>query len=256
MEVDEEGNILLLSTRQNRIHKYFKFTGYDSLLTIGGKGIGKEGFNMPIKIEAPNRQNIYVLDDLNRRMVMLNTNLKIVDDINFLTLESDLLTNESAYLFPVSFTSGPSGELYLLNQEDNKVYKFNNFQQLERTFGGLDYGAGSLDAPDNLASDENNFIYVSDAENQVVTVFDLYGIFQYHIRLKTPFTWKKFAIISPYIVFFDESNLFFYNLTSKRSRHIPLADVGFIQDVEGNRDYFYLLTENQINLYPLKRAKK
>jgi hypothetical protein len=143
-----------------------------------------------------------------------------------------------------------------LNQDDNKVYKFNSFRQLEVIFGGLDYGAGSLFQPDDLLINGQNFIFVPDAENQKVSVFDLYGVYQYSLELKMPFRWTKISLIGPYILFFDAKNLFFYNLTSKKIRHIqsPLANP--LIDISGNKDFIYLLTEKAINLYPLENRQK
>lgn len=252
MTVDDEGNIYLLSSRKHKIHKYFKANQYDSLQTIGGKGIGKEGFNMPSKIQAPNRQNVYVLDYLNRRLALLNTNLKIVDDLNFLTLPANALNSESVNLFPTSFTVGPSGELYLLNQDDNKIYKYNSFRQLEIAFGGLDYGAGSLLQPEDILINGQNYLFASDPENQRVTVFDLYGIFQYNLELKIPFHWDAATLIEPYIVYFGAQDLFLYNLTSKKIRHLPFIESETIVDIAGNKDFLFILTEKAINLYPLE----
>ena len=144
IETDQENNIYLLSPSRHRIYKLYSNTAYDSVQTIGGKGIGNEGFNHPSRVVVPNRQSVFILDELNRRIVQLNTNLKVTQETNFLTLRNTIQDSDLGDLLPVAFTVGPTGELFLLNQEDYKVWKFTFDGRLERTFAGLDTGMAVL----------------------------------------------------------------------------------------------------------------
>lgn len=249
LEVDQEGNLFVLQTQDHRLSKYFFATDYDSVQTIGGKGTGEEGFNQPVKMEVLNRQSVYVLDEINRRILMLNTNLRVIDDITFLDLEQQSVQRDPDDLWPISFASGPSGELYLLNQENLKIYKYNGFGNLESTFGGMDYGQGSLEEPDDITLNNQNFLFVSDTVNQWISVFDLYGIYQYKIHPQTTFRYKGLWVIDNYLILFDDSHLFFLDLFTKRGSEITLSEPTRLIDVEGNREYFYLLFENKVNLY-------
>jgi hypothetical protein len=249
LEIDQEGNFYLLETKNHRIHKYFKSMNYDSVLTIGGKGTGEEGFNQPTKLEVVNRQTVYLLDEINRRILLLNVNLKVIDDINFLDLQQQSVQRDPDDLWPISFASGPSGEFYLLNQENYKIYKYNAFGNLETTFGGLDYGNGSLEEPDDLTLNHQNYLFVSDSINQKITVFDLFGIFQYVIHGPQEFRYKQLRVLDNYLILFDEHHLFFMDLFTKRSTLIPMEESSALLDVAGNREYFYLLFENKVNLY-------
>ena len=248
IEVDQEGNLFLLQPDKHRLHKLFKVGRYDSTLTIGGKGIGDEGFNFPTKISVANRQNVFLLDQMNRRLVLLNTNLRLIQDINFLTLQ--ISTAEDAENFwPVSFSAGPSGELFFLNQEDLKIYKFNTNGIVERSFGGLDYGNGSLIDPHDIVMSTANLLFAVDSTEQKVSIFDLYGTYQYALQIPMKFRWKNLAVYDGNLFFLGTRHIFIYNLFSKNGSTITLKPEQVLQDAVVSRDFIYLLFENQVNLY-------
>jgi hypothetical protein len=251
MEVDQEGNLYLLQSAKHRIHKLFKMTGYDSLQTIGGKGIGAEGFNFPSKITVPNRQNVFILDQMNRRLVQLNTNLKVIADINFLTLESKLLTADVESFWPISFAVGPSGEMYFLNQDDIRIYKFTTAGTLERAFGGVDYGTGSLSEPIDIVLNAANLVFAVDSAHQKVSIFDLYGTYQYNLSFPLDFRWKRMSAVEESLLFLGDHKLFIYNMFSKKGQIFRTARPEKLIDAVASREFLYLLFENGVDLYPL-----
>jgi hypothetical protein len=251
LEADQEGNVYLLQPGKHKLYKYFKMTGYDSVQTIGGKGIGEEGFNFPSKITVPNRQNIFMLDQMNRRLVQLNTNLKVLKDINFLMLESNLLSADVESFWPISFAVGPSGELYFLNQDDIRIYKFKTNGMLERSFGGLDYGSGSLTEPWDIVLNESNLVFAVDSSSQKVTIFDFYGIYQYSLSFTLGFRWKRLCTFDENLVYIGEHDLFIYNLFSKKYQTIHFDRPEKLIDFVGGKDFIFILWGNEIDLYPL-----
>lgn len=251
--MDQEGNLYLLQSDKHRIYKRFKMTDFDSVQVIGGKGVGDEGFNFPSKLVVPNRQSVFVLDQMNRRLVQMNTNLRVVADVNFLTLEADLLSADVEAFWPISFAIGPSGESYFLNQDDLKIYKFTTAGKLERAFGGLDYGAGSLQEPYDLTLSPDNLVYAIDSSHQRVTVFDLFGTFQYNLSFPLDFRWKRVSAFDQNLIFLGDRALFLYDTFSKQGQVVAPKGEGRLVDVEGSRDYIYLLWENHVDLYPLER---
>ena len=252
IETDQENNIYLLSPSRHRIYKFYSNTAYDSVQTIGGKGIGNEGFNHPSRIVVPNRQSVFLLDELNRRIVQLNTNLKVTQETNFLTLRNTIQDSDLGDLLPVAFTVGPTGELFLLNQEDLKVWKFTFDGRLERTFAGLDYGEGSVVEPCDVVINRESDVFVIDCEDQSVLVYDLYGTFQYRLAVPAPFFWESAKVFARTVIYFDQSQLFFYN-TFTHDAGPFLETKEDIVDLDLNGEYMFVLFENQINLYRIKK---
>jgi hypothetical protein len=251
IEVDQEGNLYLLQTAKHRLHKYFQMTKYDSVQTIGGKGIGEEGFNFPSKVSVPNRQSVFILDQMNRRLVQLNTNLKVLMDVDFLTLEANLPSADVESFWPISFAVGPSGELFFLNQDDIRIYKFTTAGTLERAFGGLDYGAGSLAEPIDIVMNAANLVFAVDSANQKVSIFDLYGTYQHNLSFPLDFRWKRMSTMDENLIFLGDHKIFLYNMFSKKGQIFRLPHPEKLVDAVGSRDFIYLLFENRVDLYPL-----
>lgn len=255
LEADTEGNVLLLAPGKHKIHKLLRATGYDSVVTIGGKGIEEEGFNFPTKIVVPNRQSVFVLDFYNRRIVKLNINLKVIREINFLTLAGQITNDDVTELFPFSFTIGPTGELFLFNQDDYKVYKFDTDGRLQRSFAGMDYGQGSVYEPCDIHSNAATNVFVVDCEDQSVLVYDLYGVFLYRIPVPVPFTWEGAKVKGQTIIYYADRDIYFYNMFTKNTGpHLQTENK--LLDLSVNGDHLFVLTENKVTLYRLFKDRK
>ena len=255
IETDQEGNIYLLSPSKHRLSKLLRATAWDSVITVGGKGIREEGFNFPTQFHVPNRQSLYVLDFQNRRLLKLNVNLKVMREINFLTLQGQVPDSEVSDLFPSAFAIGPTGELFLFNQDDYKVYKFNIDGRFERAFAGVDYGEGSVNDPCGIAMNSESNVFVMDCEEQEVILYDLYGVYLYRLPVPVPFYWSKGKVSGRTIIYLDEENLFFYNTFTKNAGpHLvapePILDISF------NGEFMFVLYENKVNLHRITKAEK
>ncbi|MEM8892380.1 MAG: hypothetical protein AAGD28_30655, partial [Bacteroidota bacterium] len=83
IEVDAEGNVFLLDSREGFLYKYLRSTQYDSIVVVGGISTRDDGFLHPKKLALKNRQDFYLLDDLGRKIVLLDKELKVVESSDF-----------------------------------------------------------------------------------------------------------------------------------------------------------------------------
>jgi len=250
MDIDNEGNVFLLDKENNRIHKYFQQMGFDSVLTMGGKRNSEEGFIQPIKLSIKNRQNLYVLDDAGRKVVLLNTNLRVVQSFDFWDMEVNaeaLLGGEE--LLPLSFDVSMNGEQFVLNQFDNRVYKVNSFGELELAFGGLDYGEGSLYEPVDIYVNEDNLVFISDFANEAILVFDIFGTYRYEIDFPKGIETLEFSSIGKYLIAGSNNRVFLYHLQKGEWEDLLLELPSDLVDVRLDRDFLYLLFKNALHLY-------
>jgi len=253
IELDEEGNIYLLEPSKHKLHKWFADRGYDSTLTIGGKGVSGEGLNKPSQIRVTNRQAVYCLDLMNRRLLVLNTNLKIVKEVNFLTLEqNNRMGDQGNQIWPIGFEVAPTGDLFLLNQEDNKILKVDVFGRLQTAFGGLDYGEGSLPDPNEILMNEQNLLFVTDTVAQEIKVFDLFGIYKYTIKPNPDFRFQGIAVMGNNLLLYNAVDIILYNIMTQRERRIQVQTRGGrIIDVDISHRILAILTENEVILYQI-----
>ncbi|MCB0840336.1 MAG: hypothetical protein KDD63_14820 [Bacteroidetes bacterium] len=249
MDIDDEGNILLIDPVKSQVFKLLKDTRYDSSIVIGGRNQREEGFLSLKKVVSKNRQSIYILDDADRRITLLNTNLKIIGNTHFLNLEN---FDNDEEIYPISFDISIAGEQYVLNQQDNRIYKFNPFGKLENVFGGLDYGAGSLFHPVDVIVSANNFVYVVDTSAQNLMVFDNYGVFRYKLEIKAPFRWSQVSVSASLIICYNQSQVYIENIQSGKNQLFKPELPNRIRDVKIKGSSIYLLTEKEIFLYKIK----
>ncbi|MEM6803219.1 MAG: hypothetical protein AAF696_17565 [Bacteroidota bacterium] len=252
IEVDAEGNIFLLDTDGAKLYKYFASHQYDSVRSIGGVSTREEGFLHPVKLALKNRQDFYVLDDLGRKIILLDKELKLVESFDLFAQFSERNSAFPDEFEPLSFDMSPAGETYLLNNFNHKIYKINSFGRLESEFGGLDYGPGSLYEPVDLQVGAQNRIYVADVENQEIKVFDMFGVFLQSLDLIPDFDWQHFHIHQSLLLLWNKERIFWIHLISGKSLTYSLANSLQLKDLFISRDFIYLLLENEVHLYPIK----
>lgn len=167
MDVDEEGNIFLTFPETGFLRKYLQAYDFDSVLSIGGRGGKGESFSFPTQVRVQNRLNTWVLDQGNSRLVILNTNLKVVGTIAFPQTRDPI--------FPIAFSVFPTGDFIVANSLDNKLYKFDGQGQMRLSFGGLDMGDCNLYGPADLVAGSDGFLTVIDTVEGHLVRFDLFG---------------------------------------------------------------------------------
>jgi hypothetical protein len=250
MEVDPEGNILLLDVEKGLLLKYLATTHFDSSISVGGKSSRQEGFLRPIQLAQKNRQTLYVLDDALKRISLLNINFKVIQEMNFLDFESDLQQiGKDLRIYPIDFDINPAGEIFLLNDFDNSIIKINAFGEIEVTFAGLDYGEGSLYDPTQLQTSESRFVFVSDTSLQRLQVYDSFGVFRYAHQPSSSFRWGKFRLSQQKLFCFSPTQLYVEQLASGKVRQYHLPTGLRLLDLAVVGETIYLLWENEVHLY-------
>jgi hypothetical protein len=250
--MDAERNFIVAVTGKHRIYKYLATAGYDSVVSIGGQGSGGEGFNQPTCIRAASRSELYVLDYGNRRLVLFSTNLRLVrsTDYDELPVQAGNEPGER-YLYPKAFEVGPLGEVYLLNQDDNRVYKFDATGRFELAFGGLDYGAGRILAGDDLRANAANYLAVPDSARQQALIFDNFGNYRYTLAPKLPFRWHGLTSWGDRWVLFGAQQ--FAVMDEGRAEPWVFAvdaveGLQRIQDIEAKGNRLYVLAQDRVTL--------
>lgn len=243
--VDAERNLLFVNQENGLLYKYFALNHYDSLLSLGGRGNRSEGFLSPSHLSVQNRQTLYLLDESAQTIFLLTPSFRLLESLDFLSL-SGLSQGES--LYPLSFDVSGIGELFILNQWDNKVYKRNERGETERSFGGLDYGEGSLYEPDHLQVSDDNLVFVSERKGDQFKVFDLYGRYRFRVTPDCSFRWDDFVVMSDLLICWGEEKLYWQQLSTGKNAELSVPG---LQSLALDRDFLYLLKENTVHLYRL-----
>ena len=162
---------------------------------------GAGGLQEPHSISTPNRQSVYLFDIGKRLIHLLNPNLRIIRSWDFFDLEIVKQTGNAIEILPAAFDASPTGELFVLDANDNHVYKLDRFANYRMDFGGNTYGAGSLRSPDGLQLSPKNVVYVTDSLAQSITVFDNFGTYLRSHSAPEDFQWRQFAQLEQYLFY-------------------------------------------------------
>lgn len=249
IEADPEGNIYVIDSKKNKITKLFAETDYDSVYTIGGMSGRQEGFLHIAQLCSKNRQAIYVLDDAERKILVLNTNLKVTGGISFLTAEG-----EDADILPISFDISGAGDIFILNSLDNKIYKFDSKGKELNHFGGQDYGEGNLQNPMQIAVSDQNQVYVLDTTKQEIKVFDMYGIFLEKIYIKKIVdNSKKISLFAKDLIMQNNEQIIILHIPTLKNLNLNIPV--FLQnytDIAVTKMGIYVLIKDKIYSYKLE----
>ncbi|HQU72186.1 MAG TPA: NHL repeat-containing protein [Calditrichia bacterium] len=168
--IDAGGQVYVVDSGLNQVSKFDR-EGRPAA-HIGGFGSGEGQFDTPVDLFALKTLDIYVADYFNNRVVRLDKNL------NFLNaLSSDQV--ESPYRFErvLSVAVSPQYDLFLLEEGQKQVIKFDRSTDPSTVFGGMLDPYGQLLEPRALALESNKRVFVSDPGQPAVVVFDYFGNF-------------------------------------------------------------------------------
>lgn len=255
LEVDEEGNIYLLDREKDVMYKYYKSVNYDTAARVGGKGISGERFSEALKITVPARNLATLLDIGTQRIVLMSVNLRMVQAWSFGGRQ--FLNPESSQqmgIFPLSYDMLATGELFVLNQEDYRVYRLDANLRPDLVFAGPAYGEGSVYNPVDVVAGADNFqqplVYVTDTVAQQVKAYNQFGIFQFTLAPQLPFRWRTANAWAGRMILAGPRHVAVINPASGGLRVWHTGHPTPLLDAEARKEGLYLLFENEVHLYP------
>jgi hypothetical protein len=140
----------------------------NKLKDTGGYGWTESTFDQPVDVFAT-PLNVYVSDKNNHRIQRFDKNLNFISQL----YTRDNPNTDERFGFPLSCVTSNQGDMYILDSENKRIIKFDNFGQFVQNFGGFDAGAYALSNPKKLAVSPENNIYVLDDKKLII--FDQYG---------------------------------------------------------------------------------
>jgi len=166
--VADAGNYRLIKfdSHQNPINDY------------GSYGSGTGQFNGLGSMVLDRGLNLYVIDGNNRRVIQLDRNLNFVSEI-VPENDPDEIVTAVGKLTGLQVSS--LGELIIADYDNSRLIRLDNLNRFSRYIGDFNYGQGALLNPLGIAIDTKGLIYVADAGNGRIAVFDDYGnyLFQF-----------------------------------------------------------------------------
>jgi len=165
--VSSNGNLYVTDPGNKSVH-VFDING-KYLFKFGSAGKGKGQFLAPVGI-AVSKTKVYVADALTMKVQVFDLSGKYLHDL--MTQE---IKNSVGAVRPAGLYVDENDNLYLTDIFNHRVLKFNSEGQVILTFGRPGNKKGNLLYPNDIAVDQEGYIFVSDSNNSRVQVFDPSG---------------------------------------------------------------------------------
>ncbi len=155
--------------------------------TVGGKGWGDTEFDLPLDVASSFLLDLFVVDGNNQRIQRFDK------QFNFLrTYDESSIPQLNGRFKPRACTFSSFGDLFVIEQDGNRVVKISQRGVYEREFGTYKDGKGVLVDPQDIAITSNDEIVVLDKESCVV--FDRFGNYLRRIAIPQKTEWRTIDI--------------------------------------------------------------
>jgi DNA-binding beta-propeller fold protein YncE len=161
--VDLKGNIWIIDTGNNRVEKFNEKGEY--LSQFGTKGTGNGQFTTPKNLAVDSKGNVWVADSGNKRVEKFNE-------------KGEYVCQFSAGTNPIGVFADTKGNIWSDNEnETGAIEEHNESCGFVTSFVKRGSESGQVLEPKRLAVDANGYIWVPDAANNRVQVFNSKGEF-------------------------------------------------------------------------------
>jgi len=234
-------------------HQVIIFTGPQAEpQLIGGYGWSATSFDTPTGIAADGL-NVYISDYGNRRIQRYDRTLNFISTW-FLAGNNDDTKNCG---YPQGVALSNSGEFFVLDGENNKIFKYTSDGSFDRTFGDIDAAEGKLQKPLKLLISDPQQIFVLEPDR--LCVYDVYGNFVQEIGKDILHQACGFCITPDKIWAVSPDTLYCFSLDGRESTVMPAkniiseAPIQNLRDIGCSENFIYLLTNKAVHRIRISR---
>ena len=201
---DNLGRIYVLDNKANQIVKLNE--NLVELKRNGKQGWAEGLFDTPTYIDASTGLDILICDPKNNRVSRFDRNLNYVS-----SLVTNLVTFLPQYQFrnPISSVLMNSNDLYVLDQDNNRVVIYKDGLNPINSFGEFQNSNGRIERGKKMVKDKNNFIFIHDIGQNAVLKYDNFGTFMKKITVDTIYS---IAVFENNLYMLTNNKIYSYNI--------------------------------------------
>ncbi len=165
---NERKRLYVVDTHKHQVMLFDLETG-EFIRAIGKRGRGDGSFNYPQRIALDRAGNLHVVDTMNGRVQILDS------EGRFLRKFGKLGDGPGNFARPKGIALDSEGHIYVVDAAFNNVQIFNDEGQILLAFGQYGEGRGDMVLPAGLAIDGEDQIYVVDQWGGRVNIYEFMG---------------------------------------------------------------------------------
>jgi hypothetical protein len=237
----------------NMIYKYSKKG--ELLIKIGGPGLNENQFNNPSCIDAKNGLDVYIVDYNNNRIQKYDINLHYITlfDFNNYNLTSGL---SSKIYYPISMAVLPSSDIFVIKQTgEDKLFKIINFSDIFK-FDVNNFGKGMLKKPANIVTDNTDYIYILDNEQNAIIIYDIVGNYISKLVINQDKSLVNLCYYDSKLFILSNNEIIIYDINKKQYTKRFIYKIENIQEKPKGIEFLennsvYLLSNKKVYKYNL-----
>jgi DNA-binding beta-propeller fold protein YncE len=203
LATDDHGNIYVSDTGNSRIQEFDPEGKFITFIGTAGSGPGE--LRQPNGIAVDPSGNIYVADAMNQKLIKYGADGKFV---------SEWKGPDSGFYGPRDLAFGANKLLYIIDQGRTRVARFDPASEQFIVWGTSGDGDGQINEATGITVGDN-LVFVADAMNNRIQVFDLNGNF---VRQWPVPVWEKYGAHYPDVVFDEVAGRLY--VTSGRTNEV------------------------------------
>ena len=165
-----DGHIYVADTGNNRVQVFDREGEY--IHSFGKQGSKTGQFKSPEGIAVNSKGNVYVADSGNHRIQIFNSDGMFFHSFGSKSKKvKDQTPQKKTFLNPTSLAIDSKDNLYVVDQENNRIQVFDENGNFIHVFGTLGKNFSQFDRPVDIAIGSNDVIYVAEAGNHRIQIF-------------------------------------------------------------------------------------
>lgn len=246
LTLDAKENIYVLDAGSNQVIKFGNNLEFKK--RNGKQGWAEGQFETPTFIDGSTGLDLFVTDGRNHRIQRLDLE---INPVSALKTDIEDFPSELRFRTPIASLVLNSNELYVIDQDNNRIVVYKDGRNPSYVFGDYKSGKGQLARPVKLLKDAKNFIYVLDKEYNAIVRFDNLGNYVNRIEIEKL---ENFTIRDNILYLFNGKEIFLYDLNRN-----SVVDKKIITGSKKYRDLYVLsgekyllLGKNALSLWQVK----
>ena len=218
--------------------------------SVGGPGAEHGQFDQPADLDPTNGLVWVVADKGNGRVQRFSGSFLHMETLPVLRADRFMeAVPEPGHGigdgYPIAVATSPSSEIFVIEELDGLLLKWDAARRPERVIGGFGRGAGALKEPVALAADEQR-LYVADRSHAAVLVFDHFGGLIRMIARGEAKEVRALSVVEGSLWVVLPEAILAYTLEGVKTRVIGVQIGEDLVDAQPYADVIYLLTATRL----------